>query len=105
VTISESLLISVFGLAIVFVVLIALCLFIMLQSRIIGAFRLKKKEAPQKKTEQSASVEKKDAAISAGQLKLFDVDEKTAAIIMAIVSHVSKTPLSELQFKSIKALD
>ena len=41
----------------------------------------------------------------AGELKLFDVDEKTAAIIMAIVSHESKIPLSELQFKSIKALD
>ena len=103
-TISESLLISVFGLAIVFVVLIALCLLIMLQSRIIGAFRLKKKEAPQKKTEQSASVERRMPP-SQSQLKLFDVDEKTAAIIMAIVSHVSKTPLSELQFKSIKALD
>ncbi len=44
------------------------------------------------------------ASISAGQVKLIDVDEKTAAMIMAIVSHESQIPLSELSFKSIKAL-
>jgi sodium pump decarboxylase gamma subunit len=104
-TVLESILISLFGLAIVFAVLIALSLFITLQSKIIGAVRLNKKEASQGKSEQVAPVEKKDAAVSAGELKLFDVDEKTAAIIMAIVSHESKIPLSELQFKSIKALD
>ena len=59
---------------------------------------------PQKKAEEAEPAEKR-CVITAGELKLFDVDEKTAAIIMAIVSHESKIPLSELQFKSIKALD
>jgi Na+-transporting methylmalonyl-CoA/oxaloacetate decarboxylase gamma subunit len=43
--------------------------------------------------------------VSAGDLKLQNVDEKTAAIIMAIVSDETKIPLSELCFKSIKAID
>lgn len=37
-----------------------------------------------------------------GELKLIDVDEKTAAAIMAIVSHESGIPLYELRFNSIK---
>jgi len=42
---------------------------------------------------------------SSGELKLINVDEKTAAMIMAIVSDESKIPLSELCFKSIKAVE
>ncbi len=42
---------------------------------------------------------------STGELKLVNVDEKTAAMIMAIISHESSTPLRELSFKLIKALD
>lgn len=39
---------------------------------------------------------------SAGDLKLVNVDERTAAMVMAIVSDESGIPLSELCFKSIK---
>ena len=39
-----------------------------------------------------------------GEVMLIDVDEKTAACIMAIVSHETGIPLSELIFKKIKAL-
>lgn len=42
--------------------------------------------------------------VSAGELKLIDVDEKTAAMIMAIVSHESRIPLGELSFRSIRAV-
>lgn len=41
---------------------------------------------------------------SQGELKLLDVDEKTAALIMAIVSDNSGIPLSELSFKNIRLL-
>jgi len=105
VSIPEGLLLSVFGLAVVFVVLISLSLIIMLQSKLFAALKLGRKEIPQKKSELAEPAEKMDTAISAGQLKLFDVDEKTAAVIMAIVIHESGIPLSELQFKSIKSLD
>ena len=39
---------------------------------------------------------------SAGQLKLHDVEPKTAAMIMAIVAHQMGKPLNELRFLSIK---
>ena len=39
---------------------------------------------------------------SAGELKLHDVEPKTAAMIMAIVADKLGKPLNELRFKSIK---
>ncbi len=42
---------------------------------------------------------------SAGCVELQSVSEADAAMIMAIVSDESKTPLNELYFKSIKLLD
>ena len=39
---------------------------------------------------------------SAGELKLYDTDPKTAAMIMAIVADETGTPLNQLRFKSIK---
>ena len=42
---------------------------------------------------------------SAGKLDLIDVDESTAAVIMAIVSDQSGIPLNRLNFKSIKKVE
>lgn len=42
---------------------------------------------------------------SSGTLKLVNIDEPTAAIIMAIVSDESGIPLSELCFKSIRLIN
>lgn len=42
-----------------------------------------------------------DGSTYVGKLRLKNVDEQTAAMIMAIVSDESGIPLSELQFKSI----
>jgi len=56
---------------------------------------------------QSATVEcpADDAGWSSDEgLKLVNVDEKTAALIMAVVSHESGIPLSELRFKKIRLL-
>ena len=39
---------------------------------------------------------------SAGELKLHDVEPKTAAMLMAIVADKMGKPLNELRFKSIK---
>ena len=39
---------------------------------------------------------------SAGQLKLHDVEPKTAAMLMAIVAEKTGKPLNELRFLSIK---
>ena len=40
-----------------------------------------------------------------GEVELINTDEKTAAVIMALVSHNSGIPLNRLSFKSIKLLD
>ncbi|MBR3835516.1 MAG: hypothetical protein IKJ69_01850 [Clostridia bacterium] len=42
---------------------------------------------------------------SSGDLELVGVDEKTAAVIMAIVSDKSGIPLNRLQFKSIALME
>ena len=39
---------------------------------------------------------------SLGDVKLYDVDDATAAMIMAIVADQLDAPLNELRFKSIK---
>ena len=48
------------------------------------------------------AVEAPTAPGSAGQLKLHDVEPKTAAMIMAIVADKMGKPLNELRFISIK---
>ena len=50
----------------------------------------------------AAAAPKKVAPGSAGELKLHDVEPKTAAMIMAIVADQMGKPLNELRFKSIK---
>ena len=42
---------------------------------------------------------------SAGEIKLYSVPGKTAAMLMAIVADELKTPLNELRFLSIREID
>ena len=42
------------------------------------------------------------ADYSAGSVKRYDVPDRTAAMLMAIVADELETPLNELRFKSIK---
>ena len=49
-----------------------------------------------------AAVESPAAPGSAGQLKLHDVEPKTAAMLMAIVADKMGKPINELRFISIK---
>ena len=53
-------------------------------------------------TPAAPAVEAPKAPGSAGQLKLHDVEPKTAAMIMAIVADKMGKPLNELRFISIK---
>ncbi len=50
----------------------------------------------------AAPVQSPAAPGSAGQLKLYDVSPKTAAMLMAIVADKMGKPLNELRFISIK---
>ena len=108
-TIPESFMVALFCITGVFAVLLALCFIIKLFSFALGSIPNKKtmksipapifEPAP---AEQPAPVAEED--FSSGNLKLRDVDEPTAAMIMAIVSDESGIPLSELCFKSIKLI-
>jgi hypothetical protein len=55
--------------------------------------------------ETAAAEEPEERLAYVGEIALLNVDEKTAACIMAIVSDETKIPLSQLIFRSIRALD
>lgn len=95
----ESLLVDAFGLAIVFAVLIIICFLIKLISIIVGGIQ---KKSGKSSDEQVSSVSAVSETQPNSELELLDVDEKTAALIMAIVSKNTNIPLSKLQFTSIK---
>lgn len=90
--------------AVVFFVLIGLNLMIRLQTVIYKGFT-------SRKTRKSVEVSAPAAAapivapVVNEKLKLINVDEKTAAIVMAIVCDESNIPPEELYFKSIVGLD
>ena len=105
--IGEAGLTAIFGYVVVFVGLLLL----MVVLYIMGAvFKSKAKKAEAlKAAEQAAPAEapaaepeKPLAPGSAGHVKRFDVPDKEAAMIMAIVADQLKKPLNELHFVSIK---
>jgi Na+-transporting methylmalonyl-CoA/oxaloacetate decarboxylase gamma subunit len=116
-TLGDSLIVSLIGFSGVFIVLIVLSALIQFQSLVLGyvarsKFQGDRQEtltaqvpAPEEKALMTQRTDTVDTGWSAGELRLIGVDEKTAAMIMAIVSHESQIPLSELQFKMIKAID
>lgn len=110
-TFGESLLVALFSIFIVFVVLASIFVLIQLVSKVLGSVKSSSGESD-KVTEtvvQPAAPAPVAFApgpdLSAGELLLKNVDEKTAAMIMAIVSDESNIPLSELRFKSIKLIE
>lgn len=103
----ESFLIALSGIVIVFLMLAVLCVFIPVISRIVQFFEArgtKQQEPSQPAAPVAPMPAAPTGAAYAGEVTLIDVDEKTAACIMAIVSHETGIPLSELIFKTIRAL-
>ena len=108
--------VAVLGYAVVFFGLILLMLVVMAMGRIFIAKDKKAAEkaaaakadvsaipvAPHTKGEIVLPVQAQPAPGTAGQLKLHDVEPKTAAMIMAIVANKMGKPLNELRFISIK---
>ncbi|MDR1157848.1 MAG: OadG family protein [Oscillospiraceae bacterium] len=101
ISLSEGLLMSVLGMAVVFVALVAIMALTKLQSTVILSLQNKRGQA----------AVPAPAAVSAtapvpgpgpGTVALFGVEDKIAAMIMAIVADEMKTPLNELRFISIK---
>ena len=102
----DGLLLSALGVTIVFIVLAFLMLFIALMSKILGSAAKKKAKAkePAAPAVAEAATEPELAKGSCGSVKLFDVDDRTAAMLMAIVADKLQKPLNELRFVSIREI-
>lgn len=98
-------LVAVLGYAVVFVGLIALMAVIILVGKIMVA-KKSKAAAPVAAAPAPAATPNPVLAAAApgtaGEVKLFDVADKEAAMLMAIVANKLGKPLNELRFKSIK---
>ena len=95
--------IALLGYAVVFFGIILLMIVVMIMGKIFVATESKKKAAPA--AAPAAAAEEQPKAVApgaAGQLKLHDVEPKTAAMLMAIVADKLGKPLNELRFISIK---
>ena len=104
--IGEAGLIAVGGYLVVFIGLILLMCVVMITGKIMVSSQAKKAapaaEAPAAVAPAAPAAALAEAPGSAGELKLYDVDPKDAAMIMAIVAHQLQKPLNELRFKSIR---
>ena len=109
----EALMTSLVGIVTVMIILAVIAMLIILVSKVIRVFEsaaAKKKAAPAAAVASAAPAGKPTgvipvAGVSQGTIDLVNVDEKTAAIIMAIVSDKSGIPLNRLSFKSIKLVE
>ena len=107
-TTSEMLLNAGIVILVVFGVLFLMYILISLSGKIIqGITKLGAKEEPAKAAPAAAPAAPAapEEEFSSGSLKLKNCDEKTAAMIMAIVADDSGIPLEELVFKSIKLVE
>ena len=98
---------AVLGYAVVFFGLILLMCVVIIMGKAMVSSREKAKApvpAPAAPTAPAAPAAPSSppAPGSAGEVKLFDVPDKEAAMIMAIVADKMGKPLNELRFKSIK---
>ena len=101
---------ALMGYSVVFLGLVLLMCVIMIMGKIMVAAQNKKKAAaaaaaPAAVPEAApvpAAPAAEPAPGSAGELKLHDVDLRTAAMLMAIVADQMGKPINELRFKSIK---
>ena len=109
-SIGDAALTAVFGYAVVFSGLVILMIVLYCTGAIFKSKDAKAKaaaEAAAKKAAPAEPVAETKAELplapgSAGHVKLFDVPDKEAAMIMAIVADKMQKPLNELHFISIK---
>ena len=116
ISILNAAIVAVLGYAVVFFGLILLMLVVIAMGKV---FIAREKKAAQAAAESKAGIDAvpvaphtkgeivlpaqaQPAPGTAGTLKLYDVEPKTAAMIMAIVANKMGKPLNELRFISIK---
>ena len=90
---------AVMGYAIVFFGILLLIVVVAIMSKLMH----RKTSAAQTQTAPATPAKQiAPAPGTAGELKLYDTDPKTAAMVMAIVANKLQKPLNELRFHSIK---
>lgn len=120
ISIGEALNVSVTGMVVVLLILALLSVLVLLLSKAVRSVEGGAKAKKAKPEKAAAPAPHKTAPIAApaatpapvaaapvavpASVDLYDVDEKTAAVIMAIISNESGIPLNRLQFKSIKKI-
>ena len=103
VTVGQAGIYALLGYAVVFFGLILLMVVVIIMGKIfVAAANRKKAAAPAAPAAPVEEAPKPTAPGAAGQLKLHDVEPKTAAMLMAIVADKLGKPLNELRFISIK---
>ena len=107
---TDALATSLIGITTVIIILAIIAVLIILVSKVIraveGAATKKAPATPAAAPAASAPAGvPMPAGMNQGELELINTDEKTAAIIMAIVSDKSGIPLNRLSFKSIKLVE
>ena len=103
-SIGTALIIAASGLSVVFLMLALLWVSIIVVSKVVNKVAPTKAAVPAAAPVAAPAPAAPAAGTFGGDVALIDVDEKTAACVMAIVSHETGIPLSELIFKKIKAL-
>ena len=92
---------ALLGYAVVFFGLILLMVVVIIMGKIFTAKKEKPAAAPAA-APAAVAVEPEKAPGTAGQLKTYDVEPKTCAMLMAIVADKMGKPLNELRFISIR---
>ena len=103
VSIGTAAIIVVLGMGVVFLGLILLMLVTQIVGKIMTSRTAKSEKAPAAQMA-AAPAPARPAPGSAGQVKLYDVPDRTAAMLMAIVANRTGKPLNELRFISIREI-
>ena len=104
-SLGDAAVLALAGWGVVFLGLIALMTVVIIFGKIFSAQKKEKKAPVAEAAPVAAPVAAPapaEAPGTAGQLKLYDVPPKTAAMLMAIVANKMGKPLNELRFISIK---
>lgn len=103
-SIGEAGLAAVTGYAVVFFGIILLMAVVSIMGKIMQATQKKAAPAPVQAQNDAPAAQLPTAPGTAGKLKLYDTDPKTAAMLMAIVADKMGKPINELRFISIKEI-
>lgn len=98
-------LVALLGYAVVFIGLIALMVVVMIMGKVMSAKKTAPSAAPAAATAAPTPAPKAAPALAtgvAGECKLYNVGDREAAMLMAIVANKLGKPLNTLRFKSMK---